>query len=375
LALILRDKLVRCYRRQCSEKTVNYEIRYRKNGYNIYASSNDLEEAKRKFIEQLWSADARRDARFPAMARARRRRTCDYDRWDDYYDDDEDFGVPETFHKFAMYYFEKYRKRKVPELTYTNDMYRYNKHLKPYFGDMRLKAIRPDMCQELLDDLQERGLGKTNNEIHSILNNIMKNALAYGVIKRNPMTIVIVEKHKSTHGKALTKQEEKTLLVLDVGYDIENLTNPKIKETYTGEITVDYYGRAVPKHAHGTINLKRKCSSTKIITEATLELFDRIIDKNLLVRRLNVTACKLLREDEIQAGKSGVVQMDLFTDYEALEEEKRKEDEYLDKEKKRQLALLEIQKKYGKNAVLKGINYQEGATTKERNEQIGGHKA
>ena len=164
-------------------------------------------------------------------------------------------------------------------------------------------------------------------------------------------------------------------IVLDVGYDIENLTNPKIKETYTGEITVDYYGRAVPKHAHGTINLKRKCSSTKIITDATLELFDRIVNKNLLVRRLNVTACKLLREDEIQAGKSGVVQMDLFTDYETLEEEKRKEDEYLDKEKKRQLALLEIQKKYGKNAVLKGINYQEGATTKERNEQIGGHKA
>ena len=164
-------------------------------------------------------------------------------------------------------------------------------------------------------------------------------------------------------------------IVLDVGYDIENLTNPKIKETYTGEITVDYYGRAVPKHAHGTINLKRKCSSTKIITDATLELFDRIVNKNLLVRRLNVTACKLLREDEIQAGKSGVVQMDLFTDYETLEEEKRKEDEYLDKEKKRQLALLEIKKRYGKNAVLKGINYQEGATTKERNEQIGGHKA
>lgn len=164
-------------------------------------------------------------------------------------------------------------------------------------------------------------------------------------------------------------------IVLDVGYDIENLTNPKIRETYSGEITVDHYGREVPKHAHGTINLKRRCSSTKLITEATLELFDKIVNKNLLVRRLNVTACKILSEDEIREEKGKVMQMDLFTDYEALEEEKRKEDEYLDKEKKRQRAVLDMQKKYGKNAVLKGMNYQDGATTKERNEQIGGHKA
>ena len=164
-------------------------------------------------------------------------------------------------------------------------------------------------------------------------------------------------------------------IVLDVGYDIENLTNPAISKKYTGEITVDHYGRAVPKHAHGTVNLKRKCSSTKIITEAVLELFDKIVDKNLLVRRLNVTACKILSEDEIREEKSSFFQMDLFTDYNAIEEEKRKEDEYLEKEKKRQKAVLDIQKKYGKNAVLKGMNYQEGATTKERNEQIGGHKA
>ena len=106
-----------------------------------------------------------------------------------------------------------------------------------------------------------------------------------------------------------------------------------------------------------------------------LELFDKIVDKNLLVRRLNVTACKILSEDEIREEKSSFFQMDLFTDYNAIEEEKRKEDEYLEKEKKRQKAVLDIQKKYGKNAVLKGMNYQEGATTKERNEQIGGHKA
>lgn len=164
-------------------------------------------------------------------------------------------------------------------------------------------------------------------------------------------------------------------IVLDVGYDIENLTNPAIKKKYVGEITVDHYGREVPKHAHGTVNLKRKCSSTKLITDATLELFDRIVNKNLLVRRLNVSACKIIYEDEILKAEKETIQMDLFTDYKALEEEKKKEDEFLEKEKKRQKTVLEIQKKYGKNAVLKGMNYQEGATTKERNEQIGGHKA
>lgn len=164
-------------------------------------------------------------------------------------------------------------------------------------------------------------------------------------------------------------------IVLDVGYDIENLTNPAIKKKYVGEITVDHYGREVPKHAHGTVNLKRKCSSTKLITDATLELFDRIVNKNLLVRRLNVSACKIIYENEILNEEKETIQMDLFTDYKALEEEKKKEDEFLEKEKKRQKTVLEIQKKYGKNAVLKGMNYQEGATTKERNEQIGGHKA
>lgn len=164
-------------------------------------------------------------------------------------------------------------------------------------------------------------------------------------------------------------------IVLDVGYDIENLTNPIIRKKYTGDISVDHYGREVPKHAHGTVNLKRKCSSTKLITDATLDLFDRIVNKNLLVRRLNVSACKIIYENEILNEEKETIQMDLFTDYKSLEEEKRKEDEFLEKEKKRQKTVLEIQKKYGKNAVLKGMNYQEGATTKERNEQIGGHKA
>ncbi|MGN1052954.1 MAG: DNA methylase [Candidatus Scatosoma sp.] len=159
-------------------------------------------------------------------------------------------------------------------------------------------------------------------------------------------------------------------IVLTIGYDTDNLTNPKIKEKYFGEITYDAYGRAIPKHAHGTTNLQNYTSSTKAITVATTELFDKIIDKDLLVRRITVCAAKLLTEDEAKKQLSNV-QMDLFTDYGETEKTKKQED----KEKSVQKAVIGIKKKFGKNAILKGMNYEEGATAKERNGQIGGHKA
>lgn len=163
-------------------------------------------------------------------------------------------------------------------------------------------------------------------------------------------------------------------MVLTIGYDIENLTNPEIRRKYHGEVTTDRYGRKVPKHAHGTINLKMQTSSTKIIMDAVMELYDRIVDRNLLIRRINVTACRIVDEDE--AGEKEVYeQMDLFTDYEALEKERQAQAEELDREKRMQRAVLEIKKKFGKNAVLKGMNFEEGATTRERNGQVGGHKA
>ena len=159
-------------------------------------------------------------------------------------------------------------------------------------------------------------------------------------------------------------------IVLTIGYDIENLTNPEIRNKYYGEVTVDHYGRYIPKHAHGTKNLDRYTSSTKIITEATLELYDKIINKDLLVRRINVCTAKLLTEEQA-AQEKGYVQMDIFTDYAKIEEEKKEEK----REKNMQKAVLGIKKKFGKNAILKGMNLQEGATAKDRNEQIGGHKA
>ena len=158
-------------------------------------------------------------------------------------------------------------------------------------------------------------------------------------------------------------------LVLTIGYDIENLTNPEIKKLYKGEITTDRYGRKIPKHAHGTINLKNKTSSTKIIMEAIEELYEKIINKDLLVRRINVVASNVVNESSIYENKTNE-QLSLFIDYEKIEQEKQN----VKKENNLQHTILDIKKKYGKNAILKGMNLEKAGTTIERNAQIGGHK-
>ena len=162
-------------------------------------------------------------------------------------------------------------------------------------------------------------------------------------------------------------------MVLTVGYDIENLQNPDKQKSYKGEVTKDYYGRMVPKSAHGSINLGRYTSSTKLIMEKVTELYDRIVDPNLTVRRMYVVANHIIYERNIPRQEN--VQLDFFTDYEALEKQQAKEAEEYAREKEIQRALLDIKKKYGKNAVVKGMNLREGATTIERNSQVGGHKA
>lgn len=163
-------------------------------------------------------------------------------------------------------------------------------------------------------------------------------------------------------------------IVLTIGYDIENLTDPDRRRSYRGEVTTDRYGRKVPKHAHGTTNLDRQTSSTQLITKAVMELYDRIVDRNLLVRRITVTANRLV--DESCAKHTDVYQqLDLFTDYEALKKKQAEEDAVLERERRMQKAMLDIKKKFGKNAILKGMNLQEGATAKDRNTRIGGHKA
>jgi len=163
-------------------------------------------------------------------------------------------------------------------------------------------------------------------------------------------------------------------IVLTVGYDISNLERPEIRRAYKGEVKTDFYGRQVPKHAHGTVNLKKMTSSTKLIMEAVMGLFDQIVNPNLLVRRVNLVANHIV-DEKTSENQVSYEQLDFFTDYEkrnAVEEEEAK---MIEKEKNLQHAMINIKKKFGKNAILKGTNLQEGATTKERNEQIGGHKA
>ncbi len=159
-------------------------------------------------------------------------------------------------------------------------------------------------------------------------------------------------------------------LVLTVGYDIENMRG----RGYQGEVTTDRYGRAVPKHAHGTANLEEYTASTRRIVTAALELFDRIIDRGLLVRRFYLTAGRIA-EEASAPDKKAFEQLDFFTDYSAVNEQRAQESAELEREKKIQRTMLDIKKRFGKNAILKGMNLEEGATGKARNDTIGGHKA
>lgn len=161
-------------------------------------------------------------------------------------------------------------------------------------------------------------------------------------------------------------------LVLTVGYDIDNLSDPAMRSRYHGAVTTDRYGRSVPKAAHGSINLERATASTKQIVNAALELYDRIVDPKLFVRRVYVVANHVVEES---SAADDVEQLDLFSNFGEAEKQKAAADAALERERKMQEALLTIQRKYGKNAILKGMNLEEGATAMDRNKQIGGHKA
>ena len=162
-------------------------------------------------------------------------------------------------------------------------------------------------------------------------------------------------------------------MALTVGYDIENLTDPVIRRKYKGPVTRDHYGREVPKAAHSSVNLREPTSSTGVIMSAVTELYDRIVNRDLLVRRMYVTANRVAEESG--AAAAAPEQLDLFTDYAVLERERQAEREALEREKRRQRTMLEIKKRFGKNAIFKGMNLEEGATARDRNRQIGGHRA
>lgn len=164
----------------------------------------------------------------------------------------------------------------------------------------------------------------------------------------------------------VSKEYVTNQIVVTIGYDIENLTDPVIAKKYTGEVTTDYLGRSVPKHAHGTVNLSKYTTSSRLITNGVLKLYDSIVNPDLLIRRVNIAATRLKTGIPNEAFE----QLSLFDDNKA-----KVSDKTLEKEKKAQESILKIKQKYGKNAIMKGINLEEGATMKERNAQIGGHKA
>ncbi len=204
------------------------------------------------------------------------------------------------------------------------------------------------------------------------------NSFSSGQVLQEPYTfrkarVVIREMAEGMALDLVSKRLVTDQLVLTVGYDAECLTRPEIREKYHGEITTNYYGKAVPKHAHGTFNFEKPTSSSRLIMKGATELFDRQVNPDLLIRRLSLTTNHVVSEASLSAQDSTPQQLDLFTDYEALEKQRQEEQAKLDKERRMQEAQLEIKKRFGKNAILRGLNFEEGATAKERNKQIGGH--
>lgn len=189
--------------------------------------------------------------------------------------------------------------------------------------------------------------------------------------------VVIREMAESMALDLVSKQLVTDQLVLTIGYDAESLTRPEIRAKYNGPITINHYGKPVPKHAHGTFNFKKPTSSSRLIMDGAAELFDRHVNPDLLIRRLNLTTNHVKDEATVNAQVSAVKyeQLDLFTDYEALDKQRKEEKARLEKERRMQEAQLKIKQRFGKNAILRGLNFKEGATAKERNKQIGGHKA
>lgn len=205
----------------------------------------------------------------------------------------------------------------------------------------------------------------------------MSKSLNSGQVLQSPYSyasarIVLQEMCDSLVLDMVAKGVATNQIVITIGYDSESLNQPNI--SYLGEVTLDHYGRAVPKHAHGTENFKIHTSSTDEIMRSALKLYDRIIDKNLLIRRINISVNNLVSESKRQEENSHE-QLDFFTDYTDADKKKKQAEAEYKREKKRQKAVLSIKQKYGGNAILRGISFEEGATGIERNAQIGGHKA
>lgn len=217
-----------CYRKRKRGKiSCSYEARYRRHGYNVSVSATNLIDLKRRFIEALHAAEA-------GEAAAK---------------------TPTTFHEFCMYYFETFRKRKVTADTFRRDLSRYKNHLQPFFGSRPLRQITPAQCQTLIDKVLDAGQEKSAQEIYSLLNSIFKNAIAHGIIERNPLAIVLQVEHEREHGKALTKDEERHLLSASAGTPYQLMFAVAL---YTGLRPNEYATARIEGSFIIAVNSKRK---------------------------------------------------------------------------------------------------------------------
>ncbi len=204
------------------------------------------------------------------------------------------------------------------------------------------------------------------------------NSISEGQVLHCPYTydkasLIVREMVDNLSLQLVEKQLVTNQVVLTIGYDIDNLTNPYISSRYKGEIALDFYGRRIPKHSHGTANIDHMTSSSSTMMNEVIKLYNKIVNPILLIRRVNITACNLVKED-LKEKKPTFDQLDLFSDYEVKNKKKEENKKNEVAERKIQRAMLDIKKKYGKNAILKGMNYVDGATAKTRNEEVGGHK-
>ena len=206
----------------------NYELRYRRNGYNISVSAKTLERAKERFIEKICELDGS-----PA----------------------NENGIPTNFHEFSMYYFEKFRKRRVVAGTYNADLGRYKKYIQPRFGKLHIRSVTPLMCQQIIDDLTAKKLGKTADEIFSLLNQTFKMAVRHGIIKNNPMDLIFHVQHERVHGKALTLEEERRLLSETAGTPYQTMFAVAL---YTGIRPYEYKTVQLRGNIIWAQNCKRK---------------------------------------------------------------------------------------------------------------------
>ncbi|MBM6991919.1 MAG: DNA methylase [Prevotella sp.] len=206
------------------------------------------------------------------------------------------------------------------------------------------------------------------------------NSLSSGQVLQEPYTVekarvVAKEMADSMALDLVDKHLVTDQIVLAIGYDCESLSNPAVRLLYDGPVVMDHYGRWVPKHVNGSARLEFLNSSSKLITDAVMSIFDRIVNPDLLIRRLTVVANHVVDEAEAERADREPIQLDLFTDSDKTIGERQQKKEALSKEHRMQKTLLDIKRKYGKNSILKGTDFEEGATARERNNQIGGHKA